>query len=140
MEITLVDTALGYIGLIGDEEGLGSVTHFYPSADDCLSEIDLGLRLKVSSRFEDIGSQLKRYTDGDPIEFSGELAGSVGTEFELRVCSELRRIPWGQVISYSALARSIDNLEAVRAVGRAIGRNPGPYLFPATGWSARMVV
>ena len=130
MEITIVETALGHIGLIGDGMGLRSVTHFYPSGDACLSESGSGTDLVVGERFANLGAQLKRYADGERIEFTDGVYWWTGTEFERGVWLELSRIPWGQVIGYSDLARSIGNLKAVRAVGGAVGRNPWPVVVP----------
>jgi len=53
-----------------------------------------------------------------------------GTEFQRRVWSALREIPFGTTISYADLARRVDNVAAVRAVGAANGRNPIPIIVP----------
>lgn len=53
-----------------------------------------------------------------------------GTPFQLRVWEELRRIPFGQTISYADLARRIQQPEAVRAVAAANGRNPIWVIIP----------
>jgi methylated-DNA-[protein]-cysteine S-methyltransferase len=57
-----------------------------------------------------------------------DLAG-VG-EFQDRVLAEARRIPFGEVESYAALARRIGHPRAARAVGNALGANPVPVLVP----------
>ncbi|MDR7866853.1 MAG: methylated-DNA--[protein]-cysteine S-methyltransferase [Sporomusaceae bacterium] len=53
-----------------------------------------------------------------------------GTPFQRAVWDELTAIPYGAVISYSALAAAVGNPAAVRAVGAANGRNPLPILIP----------
>ncbi len=53
-----------------------------------------------------------------------------GTPFQRAVWAELSAIPYGAVISYSALAAAVGNPAAVRAVGAANGRNPLPILIP----------
>lgn len=50
--------------------------------------------------------------------------------FGTRVWRALRRIPYGQVRTYGALARSLRRPRAARAVGQACGRNPLPLLVP----------
>ena len=57
-----------------------------------------------------------------------DLAG-VG-EFQGRVLAEAERIPFGQVTSYSDLARRIRHPRAARAVGNALGANPVPVIVP----------
>ena len=53
-----------------------------------------------------------------------------GTDFQKRVWSALRNIPYGQTRSYSQLAAEISAPRAVRAVGAANGRNPIPIIVP----------
>lgn len=47
-----------------------------------------------------------------------------GTPFQRAVWAELLKIPRGQVVSYSEIARRIGRPKAVRAVGTAVGANP----------------
>ena len=73
--------------------------------------------------------QLNEYFAGDRREFDLPLRLD-GTEFQLLVLSELRRIPYGQTTSYSDIAERIGRPKAVRAVGAANGRNPIPIIVP----------
>ena len=50
--------------------------------------------------------------------------------FTASVLSELRSIPFGQMITYKELAERLDNPKAARAVGGACGRNPFPLFIP----------
>lgn len=52
------------------------------------------------------------------------------TGFSTRVWRFLRRIPYGQVRTYGAVARAVRSPRAVRAVGQACGRNPVPLVVP----------
>ncbi|HKI98901.1 MAG TPA: methylated-DNA--[protein]-cysteine S-methyltransferase [bacterium] len=73
--------------------------------------------------------QLRAYFAGDLQRFELPLAPR-GTPFQQRVWQELRRIPYGQTISYGELARRIGRPSASRAVGAANGRNPLPIVVP----------
>lgn len=53
-----------------------------------------------------------------------------GTPFQCRVWEELRRIPYGQSVSYGELARRVGRPGAARAVGQAVGANPIPIIVP----------
>jgi AraC family transcriptional regulator of adaptative response/methylated-DNA-[protein]-cysteine methyltransferase len=53
-----------------------------------------------------------------------------GTAFQLRVWNALRRIPRGQTVSYSQLARDLGNANATRAVARACATNRVALLVP----------
>jgi methylated-DNA-[protein]-cysteine S-methyltransferase len=53
-----------------------------------------------------------------------------GTEFQLRVWNELKKIPFGKTWSYRELAGRVGNPGAVRAVGSANGGNPVCIFIP----------
>jgi AraC family transcriptional regulator of adaptative response/methylated-DNA-[protein]-cysteine methyltransferase len=53
-----------------------------------------------------------------------------GTSFQVRVWRALLKVPSGALISYRALAASIGNCAAARAVGTAVGQNPLACLIP----------
>lgn len=53
-----------------------------------------------------------------------------GTAFQMRVWSELRKIPYGETRTYSEVAESIGNPKAVRAVARACAINPVAIVTP----------
>jgi len=53
-----------------------------------------------------------------------------GTDFQIKVWQSLLKIPSGNVSTYSRIAENINNRQAVRAVGTAIGSNPVAYLIP----------
>jgi len=73
--------------------------------------------------------QLQRYFAGEQFEFQLALAPE-GTPFQQRVWQELRRIPYGETISYQELARRVGDPNSVRAVGRANGANPIAVVVP----------
>jgi len=53
-----------------------------------------------------------------------------GTDFQLKVWQTLLKIPLGQLTTYGAIANKIENPNASRAVGTAIGSNPVAFLIP----------
>jgi AraC family transcriptional regulator of adaptative response/methylated-DNA-[protein]-cysteine methyltransferase len=53
-----------------------------------------------------------------------------GTDFQLKVWETLLKIPMGQLTTYGAIANKIENPNASRAVGTAIGSNPVAFLIP----------
>lgn len=53
-----------------------------------------------------------------------------GSPFQQRVWEELRRIPYGETVSYGELAKRIGQPTASRAVGAANGANPIPIIIP----------
>lgn len=134
MEITIIETPRGYIGLVGGPRGLRAVTHFGPSPDACLAEAEAELRVRPveTARFQEWADALRRYAAGERVEFdlNGNLDPDVGTQFERAVWARLRQVPWGEVVSYGQLAAAVGRPQAVRAVGRAVGRNPWAVVLP----------
>ena len=53
-----------------------------------------------------------------------------GTPFQVKVWEALLKIPMGDVSTYSGIANTINNPNASRAVGTAIGDNPVAFLIP----------
>ena len=47
-----------------------------------------------------------------------------GTKFQLKVWKYLKKIPKGQIRTYSDVAKAINKPKSVRAVANAIGKNP----------------
>lgn len=79
--------------------------------------------------FTDVIEQLYGYFDGSRARFEVPMA-FVGTEFQNRVWTALRDIPYGHTVSYGQLAEAIGNPAASRAVGLANGRNPISIIVP----------
>ena len=53
-----------------------------------------------------------------------------GTPFQLKVWESLLKIPMGRLTTYGDIAKTIDNPNASRAVGTAIGSNPVAFIIP----------
>ena len=128
------ETALGELLIAGDERTLRFLTlagreglpalrahaeRFYPK-----------LRLEESERqLASALGELEQYARGERTEFEIELAPA-GTQFELRVWSELCRIPYGETRTYGALAKNLGQPGASQAVGGANRRNPIAIAIP----------
>jgi len=52
------------------------------------------------------------------------------TAFQMRVWSELRKIPYGETRTYAQVAEAVGNPKAVRAVARACATNPVALVNP----------
>ncbi len=79
--------------------------------------------------FPEVIAQLDEYFAGRRTEFDLPMT-LIGTDFQRRVWEQLRRIPYGETITYGELARRLGNPAAVRAVGLANGRNPIGIIVP----------
>ena len=74
-------------------------------------------------------SQISEYLAGRRRDFSVPLRLE-DTEFRMKVWTEMRRIPYGETMTYKELARRIGSPAACRAVANACGANPFPILIP----------
>jgi methylated-DNA-[protein]-cysteine S-methyltransferase len=75
-------------------------------------------------------TELEEYFKGILREFRQEVVLLRGTDFEKKVWLALRDIPYGETRPYKWLAEKVGNPKAIRAAGRALGRNPLPIIMP----------
>jgi methylated-DNA-[protein]-cysteine S-methyltransferase len=120
------DSPVGPLLLAGDRDALHVLSFGVGSRP---REIDASWQPDTKGVLTDVRRELDRYFAGMLTKFSTPVAFT-GTPFQQAVWQELRRIPYGETISYLELARRIDNLKAVRAVGMANGANPIAIIVP----------
>ena len=77
----------------------------------------------------DARRQLQEYFAGERRRFDLPVRLD-GTQFQVSVLEALQKIPYGETVSYSDIAKRIGRPKAVRAVGAANGRNPLPIVVP----------
>ncbi len=118
-----VDFAFGQLELTASDLGLRSIMFSSERLED---HIDRALHpvLRLAER------ELQAYFNGSLTAFSVPLDLTGHSEFNLKVWQKVRNIPYGETRSYSDIAVSIGNHDAVRAVGLANGRNPIPIIVP----------
>src|SRR3989441_8307103 len=89
-----------------------------------------GASARARAHAERARRELREYLAGRRTFFTVAIdLGGVG-EFQARVLAEALRVPFGEVDSYSALARRVGHPRAARAVGNALGANPVPVIVP----------
>jgi methylated-DNA-[protein]-cysteine S-methyltransferase len=74
--------------------------------------------------------QLQAYFKGQLRSFDLPLQWPQATAFQLGVWQSLLRIAFGHTTSYGQLAAQLQNPQAVRALGAAVGRNPLSIIVP----------
>lgn len=85
--------------------------------------------LKINAILNQAETQLREYFEGRRKVFDLPLAPS-GTDFQLRVWAELRKIPYGETRTYGDIASALGKPKASRAVGGANNKNPLSILIP----------
>jgi methylated-DNA-[protein]-cysteine S-methyltransferase len=74
-------------------------------------------------------TELREYFEGKRQHFDVPI-NPQGTDFQKSVWNELLRIPYGTTTSYLNIAKSIGDVNAIRAVGTANGKNPIAIIIP----------
>jgi len=74
--------------------------------------------------------ELSAYFGGSARHFRQEIKFLTGTEFEQDVWYGLKDVPFGETRTYKWIAEKVGRPAAVRAVGRALSKNPIPIIVP----------
>ena len=120
------DSPVGPLLLAGDSDALHVLAFGVGSRP---REIDANWMPDTKGVLTGVRNELDQYFAGRLKAFTARLAFN-GTTFQNAVWKELTRIPYGETISYLELAKRIDNVKAVRAVGMANGANPIAIIVP----------
>ena len=119
------DSPVGPLLLAGSNDGLRLLSF---GAGKRARPVDPAWR-QEDSAFAEAVDQLKSYFAGERKVFQLQLV-LAGTEFQKKVWTALRTIPYGETVSYKELAARVGSPNAVRAVGTANGANPIPIIIP----------
>jgi methylated-DNA-[protein]-cysteine S-methyltransferase len=123
----IVDSPIGRLLLTGDARALTGLYMLDTGGHPAAVRADW---IRRPGGFSGAAEQLSEYFAGSLTEFDLALAPS-GSPFQLAVWAELARIPYGETVSYGAVATAIGkSLLASRAVGLANGRNPISIIVP----------
>ena len=129
---TIVDSRLGKLMVAATEKGICSV-----SFGDTEAELERELEHEFfaatiendDARLKDAVNAILKSLDGEKtiLTLPLDLRASA---FQMRVWSELRKIPYGETRSYAQIAASLGNSKAFRAVARACATNPVALVNP----------
>lgn len=139
---TTMDSPVGELRIVADADGVTAI-EFAPTDTEGLSSRSsvrvaqgradgrlVGERDDGHPLLVEAVRQLNAYFDGRLKEFDLRLAPH-GSDFQRRVWDELRRVGYGETVSYGELAQRLGLAAgAARAVGLANGRNPLPIVVP----------
>lgn len=135
--VRLNDTPLGHLVLYFTSQGLATLEMVDEEED--FSLIIPGLTYssgggappgRIEYEINETLGKLIEYFEGVRTSFANVRLDLKGSAFQLQVWRELRRISWGETITYQELATRLNRPQAGRAVGRACGANPVPIVVP----------
>ncbi|WP_339916129.1 methylated-DNA--[protein]-cysteine S-methyltransferase [Yeosuana marina] len=120
METCIIKSPLGYTKIVGDFNGISSVTVL--NSEEKITDI-------IPVELEDCAIQLKEYFEGQRKQFDLKL-NPQGTDFQKKVWDKLLEIPCGKTLSYLELSKQLGDVNAIRAVANANGKNPIWIIIP----------
>ncbi len=113
---------IGEISIAEDEKGICGI--FLPSVYPNVS-----YNKKETPLIKQAEKELREYFEGTRKVFTLPLSLK-GTPFQMKVWEELRKIPYGETLSYGQIAENVGNPKAARAVGMANNKNPIMIIVP----------
>ncbi len=130
--IRLIETSLGWVAVVAREGRLIATSLPLPTPARAIAACRAGAAHgRPNALLAALERDLRSYFDGQPVDLSTypiDLAGQPA--FRRRALLAARRIPHGQVRTYSWLAEKSGRLGAARAAGQAMRSNPLPFVIP----------
>ena len=149
MKYTVLETPMGWMGVVASEAGVRRLTIPLPTPDEAMSDIqhDLGGAELDNDYFIELDEKLQRLFSGEdvPVE-DADLDLPQAPEFTRAVWKATREIPHGETRSYGDLAAAVGRPRGARAVGQVMASNPvavsdpvpsGNRQRPGIGWIRR---
>ena len=133
LQYDLLETRLGWMGLLASAKGLRRTTLPQASPEECVSS--LGDEIESADwspdRFGRLKSLLAAYFGGEPVSFKDEPVDVADASPFLRAAwTACRSIPYGETRTYSWLAARAGSPRAARAAGQCMARNRLPIVVP----------
>ncbi|MDN5203773.1 methylated-DNA--[protein]-cysteine S-methyltransferase [Fulvivirgaceae bacterium BMA10] len=120
IQMAYCDSPLGLIEISATEKGIRSVGFV---------EAQASFESSDNKHLSKCKKELEEYFNGERRNFTVSLDWK-GTDFQKSVWDILMEIPYSKTISYMDIAKRLDNLKAIRAVGSANGRNKIAIIVP----------
>lgn len=130
LSFSIAATSIGTLVCIGSERGIRQI-HWVESEGVGVAWVNQHFphAHNVPGFFASAISAIERYiNEAEPLHLPYDLSG--GTALQRMVWLAIAKIPFGETISYTALAERVGFPRAVRAVASACGANPIPLLIP----------
>lgn len=133
---SIAETAMGWIGIAGNEQGLRKVVLPEHTRENVLSELKRYFQpsrklIMADDQFLSVVSRIKKYFDGKLVRFEKAIINLEGyTTFQKDILLKTREIPYGITRTYKWLTEQAGYPKAYRAVGGVMRINPLPLIVP----------
>jgi O-6-methylguanine DNA methyltransferase len=129
----LVESAWGFVAVVGDRDALDYIGHPRPSSDEAVISAQRAIgRLGTfdPSAVAWADSSILDYFLGRKIDFRVLPIRLAGSAFQLRVWNVCRSVEYGKTLTYGEVAGLAGYRGAARAAGSALAANPAGLLIP----------
>ena len=124
-----IDTELGGMLLVAHDNVLTGA-YFegqkYPPAADAIGDV---VSIEEDRLLSQAASEMRAYFAGERRSFEVSIAPQ-GDEFSKRVWQILLRIPYGETVTYGAIADELGSKGLSQRVGQSVGHNPLSVIVP----------
>jgi methylated-DNA-[protein]-cysteine S-methyltransferase len=128
-----VDSPLGRLTVAATPRGLVRVAYPFKEPETVLEELASKVSprmLEAPERLDDVRRELDEYFEGRRQEFDLPIDWALTKGFVRGVLRATAKIGYGDVRTYSDMAKAAGSPRAVRAAGNALGANPMPVVVP----------
>lgn len=130
----VLETPVGPVLAVETPRGLAVLHYVRGDLGQALTDVAAGLSPRLVEDPDGlpvVRDQLDAYFAGERTGFDLEIDWRlVRGDFARQVLQVARRIPYGEVATYSEVAAAAGNPKASRAAGNALGANPVPIVVP----------
>lgn len=124
-----IDTELGGMLLVAHDDALTGA-YFegqkYPPAADAIGDV---VSIEEDRLLAQAATEMRDYLAGERDSFDVPIAPQ-GDEFSQRVWQILLRIPYGETVTYGAIADELGSKGLSQRVGQSVGHNPLSVIVP----------
>ncbi|AUC23960.1 cysteine methyltransferase [Polaribacter sejongensis] len=128
MKTTYYKTPLGTAKIVGDENGIQSVSVIDEDFSSALEVVEV-TNSEIPECLQECVTQLDQYFSEERTDFDLKL-NPQGTEFQKKVWDELLNIPFNKTRTYLEQSKALGDVKAIRAVASANGKNPIWIIIP----------
>ncbi|MCX8015321.1 MAG: MGMT family protein [candidate division WOR-3 bacterium] len=119
----IINTKLGKIGIKANTNGISNLILNVKSNKHQIDKSD-------DKNVQQLINLLRDYFQAQSVVFNVKCDIDNYPLFYQKVWNVVRKIPFGKTMTYSEVARKVDNPKAYRAVGQALKANPLPIIIP----------
>jgi methylated-DNA-[protein]-cysteine S-methyltransferase len=126
MEWVRVPSPIGDLGLSVDDGAVRGVSFGLPVEPTDAAQVETS----AAATLAEVRRELTEYFAGERTDFTVPYVFRKGSEFERAVWAVIAAIPYGETMSYGAVARAVGEPGGAQAVGTACNHNPVPIIVP----------